>query len=80
MLVEDVRGVLEVTTKKKLILIKENLKWSEALRYCRQNHVDLVLVHSERFRVCDDVVKGGLLRLCWLGFTQLTGVMNIGSG
>ncbi|RXN38680.1 macrophage mannose receptor 1-like protein [Labeo rohita] len=31
----------------KLIVIKENRTWSEALRYCRQNHVDLVSVHSE---------------------------------
>uniref|UniRef100_A0A671P0C6 C-type lectin domain-containing protein n=1 Tax=Sinocyclocheilus anshuiensis TaxID=1608454 RepID=A0A671P0C6_9TELE len=31
----------------KLIVIRENLTWSEALRYCRQNHVDLVSVHSE---------------------------------
>ncbi|ROL29828.1 C-type mannose receptor 2 [Anabarilius grahami] len=34
----------------KLILIKENLTWSEALRYCRQNHTDLVSVHSEEIQ------------------------------
>ncbi|KAK2892413.1 hypothetical protein Q8A67_012401 [Cirrhinus molitorella] len=42
-----------------LILIKENLMWSEALRYCRQNHVDLVSVHSEEIqRRVMNVVKG----------------------
>ncbi len=34
----------------KLIVIRENLTWSEALRYCRQNHVDLVSVHSEEMQ------------------------------
>uniref|UniRef100_A0A8C2HXU2 C-type lectin domain-containing protein n=1 Tax=Cyprinus carpio TaxID=7962 RepID=A0A8C2HXU2_CYPCA len=34
----------------KLIVIRENLTWSEALRYCRQNHVDLVSVHSEEIQ------------------------------
>uniref|UniRef100_A0A672K321 C-type lectin domain-containing protein n=1 Tax=Sinocyclocheilus grahami TaxID=75366 RepID=A0A672K321_SINGR len=33
-----------------LIVIRENLMWSEALRYCRQNHVDLVSVHSEEIQ------------------------------
>uniref|UniRef100_A0A3B1KF79 C-type lectin domain-containing protein n=1 Tax=Astyanax mexicanus TaxID=7994 RepID=A0A3B1KF79_ASTMX len=31
----------------KLILIKEKKTWWEALRYCRENHVDLVSVHTE---------------------------------
>uniref|UniRef100_A0A3B1IWN3 C-type lectin domain-containing protein n=1 Tax=Astyanax mexicanus TaxID=7994 RepID=A0A3B1IWN3_ASTMX len=30
-----------------LILIKEKKTWWEALRYCRENHVDLVSVHTE---------------------------------
>ncbi|KAL6481110.1 hypothetical protein MHYP_G00091900 [Metynnis hypsauchen] len=34
-----------------LILIKQNLTWREALRYCRDNHVDLVSVHSEEIQV-----------------------------
>ncbi|XP_026117903.1 macrophage mannose receptor 1-like [Carassius auratus] len=34
----------------KLIVIRENLTWSEALRYCRQNHVDLVSVHSQEMQ------------------------------
>ncbi|RXN33135.1 macrophage mannose receptor 1-like protein [Labeo rohita] len=52
----------------KLILIKENLTWSEALRYCRQNHVDLVLVHSEEIqRGVMNVVKRASTAAVWLG-------------
>ncbi|XP_036420716.1 macrophage mannose receptor 1-like isoform X2 [Colossoma macropomum] len=35
----------------KLILINQNLTWREALRYCRDNHVDLVSVHSEEIQL-----------------------------
>ncbi|KAK9971245.1 hypothetical protein ABG768_024619 [Culter alburnus] len=52
----------------KLILIKENLTWSEALRYCRQNHVDLVSVHSEEIqREVMNVVKQASTEAVWLG-------------
>ncbi|XP_051757217.1 C-type mannose receptor 2-like [Ctenopharyngodon idella] len=52
----------------KLILIKENLTWSEALRYCRQNHVDLVSVHSEEMqRRVMNVVKQASTEAVWLG-------------
>ncbi|ROJ38582.1 C-type mannose receptor 2 [Anabarilius grahami] len=52
----------------KLILIKENLTWSEALRYCRQNHVDLVSVHSEEIqRRVMNVVKQASTEEVWLG-------------
>ncbi|XP_030622320.1 macrophage mannose receptor 1-like [Chanos chanos] len=34
----------------KLILINETLTWSEALNYCREHHVDLVSVHSEKIQ------------------------------
>ncbi|ROL46783.1 C-type mannose receptor 2 [Anabarilius grahami] len=52
----------------KLILIKENLTWSEALRYCRQNHVDLVSVHSEEMqRRVMNVVKRASTEAVWLG-------------
>ncbi|XP_048039229.1 lithostathine-1-alpha-like [Megalobrama amblycephala] len=51
-----------------LILIKENLTWSEALRYCRQNHVDLVSVHSEEIQRCVmNVVKKASTEAVWLG-------------
>ncbi|XP_067308212.1 C-type mannose receptor 2-like [Pseudorasbora parva] len=51
-----------------LILIKENRTWSEALRYCRQHHVDLVSVHSEEIqsRVMN-VVKAASTAAVWLG-------------
>uniref|UniRef100_A0A671LMD8 Macrophage mannose receptor 1-like n=1 Tax=Sinocyclocheilus anshuiensis TaxID=1608454 RepID=A0A671LMD8_9TELE len=52
----------------KLIVIRENLTWAEALRYCRQNHVDLVSVHSEEIqhRVMN-VVKRASTAAVWLG-------------
>ncbi|XP_051756512.1 macrophage mannose receptor 1-like [Ctenopharyngodon idella] len=57
-----------ICNNNKLILIKENLTWSEALRYCRQNHTDLVSVHSEEMqhRVMN-VVKRASTELVWLG-------------
>ncbi|RXN03398.1 C-type mannose receptor 2-like protein [Labeo rohita] len=52
----------------KLVLIKENLTWSEALSYCRQNHVDLVSVHSEEIqRGVMNVVKRASTVAVWLG-------------
>ncbi|XP_017538271.2 macrophage mannose receptor 1-like [Pygocentrus nattereri] len=33
-----------------LILIKQQKTWREALRYCRENHVDLVSVHTEKIQ------------------------------
>ncbi|RXN29659.1 butyrophilin subfamily 1 member A1-like isoform X1 [Labeo rohita] len=52
----------------KLIMIRENLTWSEALRYCRQNHVDLVSVHSEEIqRRVMNVVKRASTAAVWLG-------------
>ncbi|RXN34485.1 C-type mannose receptor 2-like protein [Labeo rohita] len=47
---------------------EENLTWSEALRYCRQNHVDLVSVHSEEIqRRVMNVVKRASTAAVWLG-------------
>ncbi|KAL1276577.1 hypothetical protein QQF64_036200 [Cirrhinus molitorella] len=61
----------------KLILIKENLMWSEALRYCRQNHVDLVSVHSEEIqRRVMNVVKGASTAAVWLGLHNYC-IMNM---
>ncbi|XP_067266242.1 macrophage mannose receptor 1-like [Chanodichthys erythropterus] len=52
----------------KLIVIKENLTWPEALRYCRQNHMDLVSVHSEEIqRRVMNVVKQASTEAVWLG-------------
>ncbi|XP_067308214.1 C-type mannose receptor 2-like [Pseudorasbora parva] len=52
----------------KLILIKENRTWSEALRYCRENHVDLVSVHSDEIqRRVMNVVKAASTDAVWLG-------------
>ncbi|XP_067256473.1 macrophage mannose receptor 1-like [Chanodichthys erythropterus] len=57
-----------VCHEEKLILIKQNLTWSEALRYCRQNHVDLVSVHSEEIqRRLMNVVKQASTGEVWLG-------------
>ncbi|KAL1272027.1 hypothetical protein QQF64_031043 [Cirrhinus molitorella] len=60
----------------KLILVKENLTWSEALRYCRQNHVDLVSVHSKDIqRRVMNVVKQASTAEVWLGlrYTHILG-------
>ncbi|KAI7808333.1 hypothetical protein IRJ41_002387 [Triplophysa rosa] len=34
-----------------LILIQKNLSWTEAVRYCRENHVDLVSVDSQEIQL-----------------------------
>ncbi|RXN17166.1 macrophage mannose receptor 1-like protein [Labeo rohita] len=57
-----------ICNNNKLILIKENLTWSEALRYCRQNYVDLVSVHSEEIQhEVMNVVKRASTAAVWLG-------------
>ncbi|XP_043101436.1 macrophage mannose receptor 1-like [Puntigrus tetrazona] len=61
----------------KLIVIRENLTWSEALRYCRQNHVDLVSVHSEEIqRRVKNVVKLASTAEVWMGLHNYC-VMNM---
>ncbi|XP_016366751.1 macrophage mannose receptor 1-like [Sinocyclocheilus rhinocerous] len=61
----------------KLIVIRENLTWSEALRYCRQNHVDLVSVHSEEIqRRVMNVVKRASTAAVWLGLHNYC-IMNM---
>uniref|UniRef100_A0A8C1XX68 Macrophage mannose receptor 1-like n=1 Tax=Cyprinus carpio TaxID=7962 RepID=A0A8C1XX68_CYPCA len=66
-----------ICNNNKLILIKENLTWSEALRYCRQNHVDLVLVQSEEMqREVMNVVKRASTAEVWLGLHNYC-IMNI---
>uniref|UniRef100_W5K697 C-type lectin domain-containing protein n=1 Tax=Astyanax mexicanus TaxID=7994 RepID=W5K697_ASTMX len=52
----------------KLILIQQNLSWAEALRYCRENHVDLVSVHSEEIQLwVKDVAQNASTDHVWLG-------------
>ncbi|KAL7853037.1 hypothetical protein SRHO_G00188220 [Serrasalmus rhombeus] len=52
----------------KLILIKQNLTWREALRYCRVKHVDLVSVHSEEIQLwVKEVAKNASTEHVWLG-------------
>uniref|UniRef100_W5L1F6 C-type lectin domain-containing protein n=1 Tax=Astyanax mexicanus TaxID=7994 RepID=W5L1F6_ASTMX len=51
-----------------LILIQENLSWKGALRYCRENHVDLVSVHSEEIQLwVKDVAQNASTDHVWLG-------------
>ncbi|NP_001020650.1 uncharacterized protein LOC555551 isoform 2 precursor [Danio rerio] len=57
-----------ICNNNKLIVIQQNLSWSEALRYCRQNHVDLVSVQSvEMQRRVMNVVKLASTEAVWLG-------------
>nr|XP_055047275.1 macrophage mannose receptor 1-like isoform X2 [Misgurnus anguillicaudatus] len=51
-----------------LILIQMNLSWSEALRYCRENHVDLVSVDSEEIQfMVTDVIHRSSTDAVWMG-------------
>ncbi|XP_065147169.2 secretory phospholipase A2 receptor-like [Paramisgurnus dabryanus] len=51
-----------------LVLINKNLSWSDALVYCRQNHVDLVSVDSEEIqRRVSRLVKKASTPEVWLG-------------
>ncbi|KAA0721396.1 Collectin-11 Collectin-2 [Triplophysa tibetana] len=42
--------VVFIVCSDELILIQKNLSWTEAVRYCRENHVDLVSVDSEKIQ------------------------------
>ncbi|KAL1276267.1 hypothetical protein QQF64_035890 [Cirrhinus molitorella] len=67
----------------KLILIKDNLTWSEALRYCRQNHEDLVSVNSDEIQhEVMNVVKGASTAAVWLGlrYSRILGIWYWVSG
>ncbi|XP_073672158.1 C-type mannose receptor 2-like [Paramisgurnus dabryanus] len=51
-----------------LILIQMNLSWSEALRYCRENHVDLVSVDSEEIQfMVTKVIHQSSTDAVWMG-------------
>ena len=52
----------------KLILIQQNLTWREALWYCRENHLDLVSVHSEEIQLwVKEVAQKASTEHVWLG-------------
>ncbi|XP_065150515.1 C-type mannose receptor 2-like [Paramisgurnus dabryanus] len=51
-----------------LILIKEKMSWPEALVYCRQHHVDLVSVVSEKIqRWLKEVIVNASTASVWMG-------------
>ncbi|XP_036436847.1 C-type mannose receptor 2-like [Colossoma macropomum] len=51
-----------------LVLVRENLTWSEALKHCRENNMDLVSVHSEEIqRSVVEVAKNASTSHVWLG-------------
>ncbi|XP_053332760.1 macrophage mannose receptor 1-like [Clarias gariepinus] len=52
----------------KLILIKQNLTWKEALRYCRNNHYDLVSVLTQEMQLwVKEVARNASTEHVWLG-------------
>ncbi|XP_047658880.1 macrophage mannose receptor 1-like isoform X2 [Tachysurus fulvidraco] len=52
----------------KLILVKENLTWKEALIYCRNHHHDLVSVRSEELQLwVKEVTQNASTEHVWLG-------------
>ncbi|XP_043088493.1 C-type mannose receptor 2-like isoform X2 [Puntigrus tetrazona] len=52
----------------KLVLIRENKTWTEALRYCRDRDMDLVSVYSEQIqRRVMDVTSRASSNHVWLG-------------
>ncbi|XP_072543317.1 macrophage mannose receptor 1-like isoform X1 [Salminus brasiliensis] len=51
-----------------LILIKQNKTWREALRYCREKHVDLVSVYNKDIQhQVEFVTKGASTANVWMG-------------
>ncbi|XP_072543774.1 macrophage mannose receptor 1-like [Salminus brasiliensis] len=55
-----------------LILIKENKTWWEALRYCREKHVDLVSVHTEGIqRRVETSTKTATSANVWVGLRHI---------
>ncbi|XP_073726705.1 macrophage mannose receptor 1-like [Misgurnus anguillicaudatus] len=58
----------EWSDQNNLILIQMNLSWSEALRYCRENHVDLVSVDSEEIQfMVTKVIHQSSTDAVWMG-------------
>ncbi|XP_060755393.1 macrophage mannose receptor 1-like [Neoarius graeffei] len=51
-----------------LILVKQNLTWKKALRYCRNHHHDLVSVHTEETQHwVKEVAQNASTEHVWLG-------------
>ncbi|KAG5261360.1 hypothetical protein AALO_G00303120 [Alosa alosa] len=69
---------LAVTTQhiyNKLVLVRENKTWREALQYCREHHVDLVSVTSKRVqRWVRARAKGASTAHVWVGLLHSYGV------
>ncbi|XP_062410472.1 macrophage mannose receptor 1-like [Sardina pilchardus] len=58
-----------------LVLVRENKTWREALQYCREHHVDLVSVTSERVqRWVSERAKGASTAHVWVGLLHSYGV------
>ncbi|XP_053332759.1 macrophage mannose receptor 1-like [Clarias gariepinus] len=52
----------------KLVLIKQSLTWKEALRYCRNNHYDLVSVLTQEMQLwVKEVAQDASTEHVWLG-------------
>ncbi|KAG5261314.1 hypothetical protein AALO_G00302520 [Alosa alosa] len=59
----------------KLVLVRESKTWQEALQYCREHHVDLVSVTSERVqRWVSERAKGASTAHVWLGLRHACGL------
>ncbi|XP_062372261.1 C-type mannose receptor 2-like [Sardina pilchardus] len=59
----------------KLVLVRENKTWTEALQYCREHHVDLVSVTSERVqRWVSERAKGASTAHVWVGLRHACGL------
>ncbi|XP_053089692.1 macrophage mannose receptor 1-like [Pangasianodon hypophthalmus] len=50
-----------------LIVIAEKKTWKEALKFCRQNHVDLVSVYSQEMQDWVEVVTKNASTNMWIG-------------
>ncbi|XP_036452782.1 macrophage mannose receptor 1-like [Colossoma macropomum] len=60
-----------------LILINQNKTWREALRYCRENHVDLVSVHTHEIQDWVEIItKNASTANVWMGLRH-TCVLSI---
>ncbi|XP_053332745.1 macrophage mannose receptor 1-like [Clarias gariepinus] len=57
-----------ICNEKKLVLINQNLTWREALRYCRNNHYDLVSVLTQEMQFwVKEVARNASTEHVWLG-------------